>query len=114
MTIVLGTAIICAAALLFAVLAMACRSHTPPALLHKDLTQTLSLLALMAMVAGGTGVLADGVNGPYTGTHLIMAGTVAVVTLAALAILKPWNRFAVTADTPPTDFEAPDAGRKAA
>ena len=103
MTIVLGTAIICAAGLLFAVLAMACRSPSPPALLHKDLTQTLSLLALMAMVAGGTGVLANGFEAAYTGMHLIMAGLVAAGTVAALAFLKPWKRFAVTSDTPPID-----------
>ena len=114
MTIVLGTAIICAAALIFAILAMLCRSHTPPVLLRNDLIQTLSLLGLMAMVAGGIGVLAAGFKAPYGGMHLILAGLIAAGSVATLVLLAPWSRFAVTSDTPPTDGKVPGGGRKAA
>ena len=112
MTIVLGTALVCAAAFIFTVLAILCRSHTPPYLLQKDLIQTLSMLALMAMAASGIGVLAAGLNEAYSGIHLIMAGLIAAGTVAAIVVLAPWNRFAVTTATAPTDFKAPTGGPK--
>jgi hypothetical membrane protein len=114
MTIVLGTALVCAAAIIFAVLAVVCRSHNPPALLQKDLTQTLSLLALMALVAAGIGVFAEGFNQAHSTTHLIMAGLLAVGTVAGVFILTPWNRFAVATASAPTDFKNPVADRKPA
>lgn len=114
MTIVLGTALICAAAMIFTVLAVLCRSHTPPALLQKDLTQTLSLLALMALIATGIGVFAAGFDGAYGTVHLIMAGLLALGTVAAIVLLAPWNRFAVTTKTAQTDFKMPTNGPKAA
>jgi phosphate/sulfate permease len=114
MTIVLGTALVSAAALIFTLLAVACRSHTPPALLQKDLTQTLSLLGLMALVAAGVGVFAAGFAAPHSTFHLILAGLVAAGTAAAIVLLAPWNRFAVTTVTAQTDFKAPTGGPKAA
>jgi uncharacterized membrane protein len=113
MTIVLGTALISAAVFIFAVLAVLCRSHNPPALLQKDLIQTVSMLALMAMVAGGIGVFAAGFNEAYSAFHLIMAALVAGGTAAAIVVLAPWNRFAVHTATSPTDFKAPTGGPKA-
>ncbi len=112
MTIVLGAALISAAVLIFAVLAILCRSDNPPALLQKDLIQTLSMLALMAMAAGGVGVVAGGFNAAYSSIHLIMAALLAVGTVAAIVVLAPWNRFAVTTATAPTDFKPPAGGPK--
>lgn len=114
MTIVLGAVLICGAALIFAVLAMLCRAQTPPALLQKDLTQTLCLLGLMAMIAVGAGVFAAGFNAVYSTLHLVMAGLVTAGTVAAIAVLAPWRRVSASTEGAATDLTVPTGSPKAA
>jgi hypothetical protein len=93
MTIVLGLGLVCLAVVSFTALAVLCRTGSGPAILHRDLFQTLSLLVLMAVTAAGIGLFGHGFNQPYGTLHILAALAVVAGTGAAIWALRPWTRL---------------------